>query len=190
MNDDAEETIEDENRDPMVIHDSVEKSVYTPKMEGGYDPEEVCRKISSKIETAHTKGLSKKDFFPTFLISEMAQDANHGWAKEEGHYGFIYGYIFGYMLASFEKNKGTKLEWENRPMNEAEIAESQDLSESVDREVNLTPEETQRIIKQLGINPEDLKEAGEWLSDPPEDTDFDPPEPWTPDSLEGYDPTK
>lgn len=162
----------DDDKDPMVIHDAVEQCVYMPKMKG-YDPEVVCTTISSAIESIHVKGLSKEHFFPTFLISEMAQDATHSWAKEEGHYGFIYGYVFGSMLSNFEKNKDTKLEWDKRPMNEEELAEN-DLFSGVENF-----EDIKKIIENLEAGTEDS-----------EGLDFEPPETWSPDDLEGYDPTK
>lgn len=123
-----EDNISPEDNDPMVIHDEVNKVAYTPKMEG-FDAEKVCTQISAAIDKLHLSGLTKEDFFPTLMISEMAQDAGHGWAKDNGHYSFIYGYIFGRKLANFEKNRDTKLTWVERPMTEEEIQITKDINE-------------------------------------------------------------
>lgn len=174
-----------EEKDPMVIHDAIEKCVYTPKMDGGHNPEDVCRKISASIQKIHSEGLKKEIFFPTFLVSEMAQDAEHSWAKEEGQFGFIYGYVFGYMLANFEKNKDTKLVWDKRPMTAEEIAESKDVTSSAE-----ASEEVLETLKDLGIDIDAIQEEGFGFNEHSDPPYFDPPEPWSPDNMEGYDPTK
>ena len=173
----------DEEKDPMVIHDAIDKVVYTPKMEGGHNPEEVAARISEKLQKIHDGGLRKEDFFPTFLVTEMADEKGHSWAADDHHLGFIYGYTFGYMLANYEKNKGTKLVWDKRDMTPEEIEETQEVADLPD----LTNASQQEIDKFLEDLSEKMKNQEESFND---DLGFDPPEPWSPDSEGGYDPTK
>ena len=169
----------EEERDPLVIHDAIEKKVYTPHMEGGFNPEKVAAKISAKIEDIHQGGMKKEDFFPTFLVSEMAQDRGHKWAEEEGQFGFIYGYVYGYMLANFEKNKDTKLEFMVRDMTPEEIEETEEVKE-------ISADDLKKLLE--GADEGDIPNIDDLIGG--DDIGFDPPEPWSPDNTEGYDPTK
>lgn len=165
-------------KEPMVIHDSVDGKVYSPTM-GDFDPETVCRQISASIEKIHVGGLKKEDFFPTFLISETGQEAGHSWTQDESHLGFIYGYVFGHMLANFEKNKDTKLEWTCRDMTEEEKVDAAKEAEESERALREDyPDLAQKIEDLIGEADDD-------------DMGFEPPQEWRPESdTEGYDPTE